>query len=178
MSQELRDIPGFEGRYKASRDGHIWSIKCRKFRAESMQRSGYLTITVRDEKTKETRALSVHRLVALAWIENEKSLPQINHKDGRKTNNHADNLEWCSGSQNMKHAWSKGLQPITDRMRESANAASRASSFARRRLSAEQLEDAKRRVNSGELQKDVAKSMGVSKSLISQAIRGITYRGV
>jgi len=52
----------------------------------------------------------VHRLVAEKYVPNPNNLPQINHKDGDKTNNSADNLEWVSNVENRKHAVKAGLQ--------------------------------------------------------------------
>lgn len=56
-----------------------------------------------------TKIKSVHRLVALHFIPNPQGKPQTNHKDGNKQNNHIDNLEWVTPSENQLHAFVSGL---------------------------------------------------------------------
>lgn len=56
---------------------------------------------------------AVHRLVAEAFIPNPNNLPQINHIDGNKDNNHVSNLEWCDNGYNQRHAINNGLKSIT-----------------------------------------------------------------
>ena len=65
---------------------------------------------------------AVHRLVALAFIPNPQNLPQINHIDGNKDNNHVSNLEWCDNTYNQQHAIEHGLKST---IKMSQNAASR-----------------------------------------------------
>lgn len=69
--------------------------------------SEYLYVSVRVDG--EKRHHSVHRMVASAWLPNHDDLPQINHKDGNKHNNHASNLEWCTAEYNAQHARDNGL---------------------------------------------------------------------
>jgi NUMOD4 motif len=65
--------------------------------------NGYLSLKI------SKRHYYVHRLVALAFIPNPDNLPQVNHLSGMKTLNTVENLEWCTPSQNQRHAYDTGL---------------------------------------------------------------------
>lgn len=75
--------------------------------------SGYLTFGLCAGTTRSGKSTTIrkylHRIVAETFIENEHKLPQVNHKDGDKQNNMADNLEWVSKSANIRHMHSLGL---------------------------------------------------------------------
>lgn len=73
-----------------------------------INKKGYKQVTLYDDNGKP-KTMRVHKLVALAFIENEDNLPQINHKDGNKQNNCVDNLEWISNYDNIQHAIKNGL---------------------------------------------------------------------
>lgn len=103
---EWQPIKGYEGLYEVSSDGRVRSLNYRgvKGRVEEVtlnDNRGYLQVKL--YKDKKGTSLSVHRLVALAYIKNPKDLPQVNHLDEDKANNKVSNLEWCSAKDNANH---------------------------------------------------------------------------
>ena len=74
-------------------------------------RNGYLSYSLNLEG--KTKYYYLHRLIAQNFIPNPDNLPCVNHKDGDKLNNNIDNLEWCSYSQNNKHAFEHNLKQPT-----------------------------------------------------------------
>lgn len=72
--------------------------------------SGYLRADIHLKGEPKGKSYFVHRLVAEKFVPNYDNKPFINHKDGNKHNNSAKNLEWCTRSENEKHAWKTGLK--------------------------------------------------------------------
>jgi hypothetical protein len=70
--------------------------------------NGYYTIGIIRNGNKR-KSEYIHRLVAQTFIPNPIYKKQVNHKDGDKTNNQVDNLEWCTAKENMRHAWDMGF---------------------------------------------------------------------
>lgn len=109
MEEGINVLSLFDGKYAVTRSGDIYSnVGTRKKLVGKITKHGYhmLVLTVNGKKLYK----NAHRLVAENFIPNPQSLPEVNHKDGNKTNNHVANLEWCSSSHNQLHAYHIGLQ--------------------------------------------------------------------
>ncbi len=106
MKEIWKDIFGFNGKYQISNFGKIKSQLKEEYKQQT-KKDGYKIVTLYDGKYKRT--ITVHRLVALHFIPNPGLLDQVNHIDGDKANNRADNLEWCTQVENANHAVRLGL---------------------------------------------------------------------
>lgn len=102
--EEWRDILGFEELYQVSNFGNVRTVKNGEAEMSQQEnRNGYMTVHLRN-KGVERRAM-VHRLVAEAFIPNPDGLRDVNHKNGNKSDNRVENLEWVSHSDNMTHSF-------------------------------------------------------------------------
>jgi len=107
IQEQWKEITGSRGSYFASDQGRI------KSRANGGNRilkpytnkQGYLVLGVRYKDERKT--MRVHRLVAICFL--EKTGPDVNHKNGIKTDNRLENLEWVTKRENQQHAIANGL---------------------------------------------------------------------
>lgn len=104
---QWKDIPGYEGRYQASETGQIKSlIGASRVLKQSQTSKGYSCVCLRSDK--KSKHWLVHRLIAVTFLGENPKL-DINHKNGVKTDNRLENLEWCTRSENIRHAFKMGL---------------------------------------------------------------------
>lgn len=132
MKEVWKDIKGYEGLYQISNLGRVKSVErvitCKngmkhkvkeKIKKQILQNTGYYGVNLSKESKPDLKL--IHRLIMEAFVPNPDNHPYVNHIDGDKTNNSLDNLEWCTPSQNNKHAWSTGLRKVTQNIRDNCS---------------------------------------------------------
>ena len=105
MEKEIwKDVPGYEGKYRISNYGNLISLKRNGIRKDTMVSIGksgrYYRVGLRNG---DKKFFSIHRLVAMAFVPNPDNLPQVDHIDGDRTNNHVSNLRWVTAKENINN---------------------------------------------------------------------------
>jgi len=176
-------VNGYEGFYMINRLGVLISVK-RKYTRETMVKKPYLRKSSNKYKYKPTRyfvhslskrskvkEVSLHRLIAEAFIPNTENKPEVNHIDGDTLNNSIYNLEWCTKSENQKHAFSLGLNRTT----ENVMRASSANGKKRRTFNKHQIGEILSLHDGGMRGKEIAEYIGVRPYTIYRIINRETY---
>lgn len=112
MKEIWKDIPWYENKYQIS---NIWNVKSLNYNRTWKEKllkfwynlPWYRYIILCNEWACKNK--TVHRLVAKTFLKNPKNKPQVNHKNWIKTDNRLENLEYCTHSENIKHAYINGL---------------------------------------------------------------------
>lgn len=107
QTKEWKPVVGYEGLYEVSRDGDVRSVKTQRVLKSYVENLGYPRVTLYDGGI--VKNCKVHRLVAMAFIDNPEAKSEVNHINGVKTDNKACNLEWATRAENIRHAWDSGL---------------------------------------------------------------------
>lgn len=121
MTEIFKDIKGYEGLYQISNLGRVKSLdrmvkskgnNMRLLKGRILEKmlniGGYYF--VRLSKNGKVRNIKIARLIAQAFIPNPESKSEVNHINGIKTDDRMKNLEWCTASENQKHAYKMGLK--------------------------------------------------------------------
>ena len=127
MSTEIwLPVDGLEDRYEVSNFGRVKSLPKYTYsrgypqlRKEKLLKpivtgkgNGYLSVRLSDGT--QSKLYKIHRLVAIAFVQNHLQLPIVNHKDRNTRNNRADNLEWCTNAYNIKYS----AKPLSEKHKE------------------------------------------------------------
>ena len=160
----IREVSGFTDRYLAFGDGRIFSIKRQLFIKPHLSPNGYLKLNVWAKG--KVRSRPVHRLIAEAFIPNPENKPEVNHKNGNKTDNSVENLEWCTHSENIQHSVNDiKTFPLGEQRKESV-------------LTDEKVKRIRRLKLLGFKQKSIARVFNVSIATVHKIIKGKTWKHV
>ncbi len=167
-------IKGYEGLYQISNQGNLRSLdritktsyRIRHIKGKTISmvigNAGYLRSVI--YKNGKQQNISLHRIVAETFILNPLNLPQVNHKDGNKTNNRVENLEWVTPSINWHHARKNSL---IKNVGETSH---------RAKLSIKQVREIRQKHLAGLGAYVIAKQYGVSGNCIYQIIVGNSWQ--
>lgn len=108
MSEFWKEIKGYKGFYEISNKGNVRNFKTKYILKQFTNNKGYNYVHL--SVNYKRKAISVHRLVAQAFVDNPDNKQQVNHINGIKTDNRVENLEWVTCSENIIHSYKIGKQ--------------------------------------------------------------------
>ena len=154
--------------YAISNFGRVFSLATERLIRQEPNSCGYMRFGWQETPKKRSKVLT-HREVALLFLSDESADgKQVNHKDGNKQNNHAANLEWVTGSENTAHAYANGLVPSKKGIRRGSGI----------KHSVETIRNVKWLIADGKTNSEVATSLKMDRSYVSEIRRGEKQRNV
>ena len=154
-------IKGYED-YYITKSGKIFSTLTNKELKFDRSCRGYCKVKLMDRRLGRFITLQVHRIVATQFIPNPNNLPEVNHKDGNKSNNSIYNLEWCTAEYNHRHAKETNLYKVEE-------------DSPRAKLTKEQVINIYKDYESCKNKTTLAKKYNVSDTLIGEIVRGVRW---
>lgn len=184
--EEWRPIAGCEGRYSVSSFGHVRRDRTIRKGAEagtllreSLASCGYPRVGF--PRYGRVKGFLVHILVAEAFLGPRRAeRPEVNHKDGIKTNNRVANLEYVNRQENAIHSVRTGLSPTGDRhfARLHPDLVPCGESVGTSVLTADKVREIRRRHVAGETQHAIAADYSIHKSSVSMIVRRLSWKHV
>ena len=169
-----KHIPGFQnevsnlGRVRSlthtAGNGKVYQGKVLK---NILTKSGYLNVTLITGSDEEKAVKRVHRLVAEAFCPNPDGKDEINHRDGNKENNRADNLEWVTRSENEQHAYDNNLINVL-----------KGSKKPMAKLDEQDVLNIRKEYAEGCIQNELAEKYGVARQTISSIVNRKAWKHV
>lgn len=162
MTTEAEQWKAISEHYEVSNMGRVRSLRRGIILKTGVGTTGYLVVNVTGYKHK--KHWKVHQLVAFHFVPNPANKPYLNHINGDKHDNRADNLEWCTNQENSVHAIKTGLRKVFK--------------AGTKKLTEQQVIEIKRRLAAGETQVAIAESYGVARNSIKAIITGRSWRHI
>lgn len=161
----FKPIPGFSDKYWINTSGIILSSWGRPM-CQRKDKHGYMRVVFTYKGRKYNRY--VHRLICLVFLPNPDNKPQVNHKNRIRIDNRLENLEWCTGKENIAHSFKNGRQPTIFR----------GESASWHKIKSYQIPDIRNRLKKGETLKSIGKLYGVSLHTIYSIKSGKNWKHI
>lgn len=163
MKEEFKEIELYGRMYKVSNYGRI--IGARGELKQRLNRDGYCEVTVGADDNRNS--IRVHRIVAKLFVEGEtKDRNEVNHIDMNRANPRADNLEWVTHQENVKHSHKQGAYREIGRGTKNPKC----------KLTEDEVCKIREKFNQGKTQKELVLEFGVSRSTIYSIVNNLTWK--